>query len=201
MTYQPYSPEERECIRKLVETVLDLGDYDPLHLHAAATYTAKRWLATCDGLEAENATLRTRNKLWQDEEDYLRMRMEERGHIMRKDVKEPPDYDSLAAEKIMVWHRGFLMASLHLWFDSDGQRVAAVSWWHPTTEPAQAEMVRKAMESDGYIFDIKTFDGLARVSVRRYANPQPISEATILDECALSRAIVEVSLRAEGHIE
>ena len=108
---------------------------------------------------------------------------------------KPSDLDALSAEKIMGWHSVKDDSRWHEGFCPTYE----VGLWHPTTDPAQAEMVRKAMEAKGWAFSMYT--QADRVDVMIWWPGLDSRPSHTVTTETLTVGIIEVSLRAEGHIK
>lgn len=172
---EPYTQQERETICRWATDSHMLIHKDFL-----------RYEATCQALEAEIAKLKAQlaEYKWRTEAKIC--------------STEEPDYNALAAERIMEWHLGPKMGIGSAWYSSSGTLEMPRDDWDPMHNIAQADMVRKAVEAKGWQLMISSIDHDGKVFARLYKKGLFVHE--IIEE-TWPAAIVKISLRAVGAIE
>ena len=188
---KPYTERERQAFRDWANMVFEGVEFTQDEKEGrrllANARDFLRWKATCQALEAEIAELKAQLK--------------ERDDDVIESPKSEPDYDALSATAIVGWHLCHLdlpHSGDHLfWHDKDGNPGYEESEWHPMTDIAQADMVRKAMEAEEWRFDIYTNSPWGQ-QVIVWKKDAPTGE---IREAELSAAFVKASLRAVGAIE
>ena len=142
-----------------------------------------RWEATCKALEHQIAELKAQ--------------LEPK---TRPGKLEGPDYDALSAERIMEWHRYPPGNPRGAWCDINDSYQHNCKW-HPMTDIARADTVRKAIEAKGWQFRMDTYNTKNCSGAYVVVTKGEKDNEVYAMEGELSAAIVKASLRAVGAIE